>query len=60
MSKELFQAAHDELIEEYLNEHPEADWGEAYERTQDKIQDRYTDKAAAMIDAARDQVKYGR
>jgi hypothetical protein len=35
MSKELFMKAHEELIEEYMAEHPEADWSEAYERTSD-------------------------
>lgn len=52
--KELFQQAHEELIEEYMAEYPDAVWEEAYRRTADSIQDRYTDKAAAMIDAAKE------
>ncbi len=59
MCKEWFMAAHEELIEEYLNEHPDADWGEAYKATEDKIQDRYAGNVGDMIDAARDRAKYG-
>jgi hypothetical protein len=40
MSKELFMAAHEQLIDEYLDEHPDADWGEAYERTADRAHDK--------------------
>lgn len=58
MSKELFIAAHEELIEEYLERHPEADWHEAYEATADFIQDRYADNIGDMIDRARDRAKY--
>lgn len=53
MSKELFMAAHEELIEEYMLEHPDADWAEAYEKTADATDARYRDKFADMIDAAR-------
>lgn len=57
MSKELFIAAHEELIEQYLIDHPEADWSEAYEKTTDAIDDRYRDKLADMVDAARSRAK---
>ena len=57
MSKDLYMAAHDELIEQYLEDHPDADWAEAYERTADKAMDRMTDKYADMIDRARMDAK---
>lgn len=59
MSKELYMAAHEQLVEEYLNDHPEAEWIEAYERTADAALDRMRDNFAAQIDAARDRAKYG-
>jgi hypothetical protein len=58
MCKEWFMAAHDELIEEYLAEHPDADWYAAYQATSDMIDARYYDKAASMVDGARDRAKY--
>lgn len=60
MCKEMFIAAHEELIEEYLAEHPDADWSEAYEATADAAGDRYSDKFADMIDTARLRAKEGR
>ena len=57
MCKDLFIAAHEELIEEYMAEHPDADWYEAYEKTGDSIQDRYADNFGGMIDAARMKAK---
>ena len=56
--KELFINAHEELIEEYLQAHPEADWSEAYEKTADSAYERYKDKFAAMCDEAKDRRKY--
>lgn len=50
--KELFIAAHEELIEKYLLDHPSADWNEAYEKTADGAYDRYRDKFADMVDDA--------
>ena len=35
MSKELFIAAHEDLVTEYLEKHPNATWDEAYDRTAD-------------------------
>ena len=58
MSKDLFMTAHEELIEQYLNDHPEASDAEAYEATADGAYDRYRDKLGGMIDAARDRAKY--
>jgi hypothetical protein len=60
MSKELFMAAHEELIEQYLADHPDADWDEAYEKTADATYARYQDKFADMVDQARLQAKEGR
>lgn len=58
--KDLFIAAHMEMVEQYLLDHPEADWNEAYERTADGAYDRYRDKFADMVDAARLRAKEGR
>lgn len=57
MSKELWIAAHEQLVEEYLNEHPDADWHEAYEKTADHVDDRFKDNFADMIDAAKMRAK---
>lgn len=57
MSKELFMAAHEELIEQYMNDHPDASWDEAYEKTGDAAYDRMRDKFADMVDAAKQRAK---
>ena len=57
MSKEIFIAAHEELIEEYLLAHPEASEGEAYDATADAVDERYRDKYADMVDRAKDRAK---
>lgn len=53
MSKELFMAAHEELIEELMAEFPEITWDMAYARTADLAYDRMRDKLADMSDALR-------
>ena len=58
MIKELWIEEHEKLVEEYLNDHPEAEWSEAYERTADLVDDRLRDRIADMIDEARDRMKY--
>lgn len=58
MSKELFMAAHEELIERYLEEHPDADWNEAYERTADGAYNHMRDRLADMADSLRNRAKY--
>jgi hypothetical protein len=58
MSKELFFKAHEQLIEEYLEAHPEATESEAYERTTDAAYERMRDMYADMVDEARDRAKY--
>lgn len=60
MSKELYIQAHEELIDEYLEAHPDADDNEAYNATADAAYDRMADKYADMIDRARDEYKYRR
>lgn len=57
MSKEIFIAAHEELIEEYLETHPGATEAEAYDKTADAANDRYRDKFADMVDAAKQRAK---
>lgn len=57
MSKELFIEAHEELIEQYLERHPNATEAEAYDKTADRAYDRMTDKYADMIDQARQRAK---
>ena len=57
MSKELYMAAHEQLVEEYLDEHPDADWTEAYEKTADKAWVRMTDRVADMVDYMTDIMK---
>lgn len=55
--KELYIAAHEELIEEYLLDHPDATESEAYEKTADAAYNRYVNKYADMVDAAMDRAK---
>lgn len=55
--KELYIDAHEALIAEYLDEHPDADETEAYEATADQAYDRMTDRLADMADAAHDRMK---
>jgi hypothetical protein len=57
IGKELFIAAHMEFVEQYLSDHPDAEWGEAYEATADGAYDRYTEKFADMADAAKQRAK---
>jgi len=50
--KELWIAAHEELITEYLEAHPEATEAEAYEATTDAVDDRFRDNLGALTDRA--------
>lgn len=59
MSKELYIEAHEELVEEYLGEHPGVDWSQAYEATADKAYDRMTANLADRIDYYRQLRKEG-
>lgn len=60
MSKELFIAAHEELVEQYMNDHPDATWQQAYDITADAAYDRYRDKFADMVGDARQRAKDSR
>ena len=55
--KELFIAAHEQLVEEYLLDHPDADWSEAYDKTADSAYERMRDNFASMVDEAHDRAK---
>lgn len=57
MSKELWIAAHEQLIEEYLLKHPTASDAEASANTVDEVQDRFANNLGGMIDAARQRAK---
>jgi len=59
MSKELWMAAHEQLVEEYLDDNPNASWDEAYEATVDKAQDRLIDNIASRADYLRMVAKEG-
>ena len=59
MSKELFMAAHEQLVDEYLEAHPEASWDEAYEATADGAWDRLRDNLADRADYLRQARKDG-
>lgn len=52
--KEHFIEAHEQLIAEYLEEHPDATEAEAYDATADAAYDRMTDNLADLADALRD------
>ena len=58
MSKELYMAAHEQLVDEEM-ERTGCDWQTAYDRTADRAYDRMVDRLADMADAARDRAKYG-
>ena len=49
--KELFIAAHEELVGEYMEAHPEATESEAYEKTADAAHDRMVSKLADIADS---------
>lgn len=57
--KELFIQAHEELITEYLGAHPNATEAEAYEATEDAIDERFRDKMGDLTDRAMQAHKDG-
>ena len=57
MSKELYIATHEELIEQYLLDHPDADWYEAYNKTEDGAYELMRERFADMVDAAKQRAK---
>ncbi len=50
-------AAHERLVERYLEDHPDADWSEAYEATVDGAYDESREMMADMIDGAKMRAK---
>jgi hypothetical protein len=54
MTKELFIKMHNELIEQYLEENPEADEAEAYNKTADLAGDAFVEYLEVKADLARD------
>ena len=59
MSKELFMDAHEQLVEEFLEKHPNATWSQAYEATADKAWDRLRENIADRSDYLRMKHKEG-
>ena len=55
--RELYKQAHEELIEIYLEQHPEASEDEACEKTADAAYERMRDNLADMADRAKDRMK---
>ncbi len=53
MTKEFFMAAHEELIAEYLERHPNASETEAYDKTADLAYNRMRDRLADLADRLR-------
>jgi hypothetical protein len=51
--KELFLQAHEQLIAEFMESHPEADETAAYEATADGAYERMRENMADQIDHAR-------
>ena len=51
--KELFIAAHEELVERYLERHPDATEAQAYEATADRAHGHMTDRLADRADILR-------
>lgn len=55
--KDAYINAHDELIDEYLERHPEADLDTAQKVTEDQVWERYQDNLADAIDRTNDERK---
>jgi hypothetical protein len=53
MSKELWCQVHEELVAEYLDAFPNADWTTAYESTAEMVDARLADKLADLYDQRR-------
>lgn len=60
MSKELFMAAHEQLVAEYLDKHPNATWNQAYEATADGAYEHMRESLADRIDTLRQREKDSR
>ena len=59
MDKDLFQACHEELIEQYIEANPCATEAEAYDRTSDKATALAIERLFDVADTLRLQAKEG-
>lgn len=59
MSKELYMAAHEELIAERMEADPMLSWSDAYDYTADAAYDRMKENLADMADQLRQREKDG-
>ena len=57
MSKDAWMAAHEALVDEYMDANPDADWSEAYEATTGSAQARMIDTYADAADSYRQRIK---
>ncbi len=57
MSKALWIQAHDELVEEYMEENPSVSWEQAYDRTAEHASERMGDNLADLGDRLRKEMK---
>jgi len=57
LSKEMYIQAHEELMNEYQEEHPNASWDEAYEKCGDDAHERMIDNYADLADREKDRRK---
>lgn len=55
MSKDLWIQAHDELVEEYMEDNPSVSWTEAYDRCAEHASERMGDNLADQIDLLNDE-----
>jgi len=57
MSKEMYIAAHEQMIKEFMEENPEATEDEAYVKTADAAYGRMVNNMTAQADAYADREK---
>jgi len=57
MTREVYIKIHNDLMEEYLEQNPEADATEVYNKTADLAGDAYVDYLETSADLARDIAK---
>jgi len=57
MSKELWIQAHDELVEEYMEENPSVTWTDAYNLCAEHASERMSDNLADLADQLCDELQ---
>lgn len=57
--KDIWLRAHEDLVAEYLDQHPGLSWSAAYSITASMVDERAADLYAEQIDQARMESKYG-